>query len=125
MAVFNAGFGIKSLGQYMCSPTSLSPRSSAIIPRTQVIQSKLTRLASRYVANTFANRWLSVSSWIDWSAGRPIPGDDGDKFMPGGYKMRDLGPRSMSGHGHEEATKDEVNIYKAMVPNATIDAIVN
>lgn len=58
-------------------------------------------------------------------AGRPIPGDEGDRFMPGGYLTRDLGPSSMVGRGLAEATKDEVDIYKAMAPAATINAIID
>ena len=31
--------------------------------------------------------------------GQPVPGDDGDKYMPEGYKIHEIGPRSMRGRG--------------------------
>ena len=31
--------------------------------------------------------------------GLPIPGDDGDAYGPQGYKIHEIGPRSMRGKG--------------------------
>ena len=33
--------------------------------------------------------------------GLPIPGDDGNKYRPNGYKIPEVGPESMRGKGGE------------------------
>ena len=33
--------------------------------------------------------------------GLPVPGDEGDKYWPGGYKISDVGPKSMRGKGED------------------------
>ncbi|GAB7350864.1 hypothetical protein MBLNU459_g1388t1 [Dothideomycetes sp. NU459] len=54
-----------------------------------------------YVEGSFRNRW-SLQAWIDWIGGRPIPGDQGDKFQPKGIKTFGVGPKSMQGKGLAE-----------------------
>ena len=36
--------------------------------------------------------------------GLPIPGDEGDKYSPGGYRIPEVGPRSMKGKGGDYAS---------------------
>jgi hypothetical protein len=72
-----------------------------------------------YVEPTFANRWC-LQSWIDWLAGRPIPGDEGDKYFPQGYKSSVIGPAFLAGKGLEQAEKDEEQIREIMRPDVTI-----
>ncbi|KAI5206207.1 hypothetical protein AUEXF2481DRAFT_35405 [Aureobasidium subglaciale EXF-2481] len=72
-----------------------------------------------YVEPTFANRWC-LQSWIDWLAGRPIPGDEGDKFFPQGYKSAVMGPAFLAGKGLAQAEKDEEQIRNIMRADATI-----
>ena len=55
-----------------------------------------------YIKPTFAWRW-NIQAWIFWALGKPIPGDGGDKYIPQGYDIRKVGPRSMAGEGLEQA----------------------
>jgi hypothetical protein len=73
----------------------------------------------RYVEPTFANRWC-LQSWGDWAAGRPIPGDEGDKYFPQGYKSSVMGPAFLAGKGLEQAAKDGEQIRHIMRPDMTI-----
>ncbi|KAH0284001.1 hypothetical protein M436DRAFT_74095 [Aureobasidium namibiae CBS 147.97] len=72
-----------------------------------------------YVEPTFVNRWC-LQSWLDWSAGRPIPGDEGDKYFPQGFKSSVMGPAFLAGKGLEQAEKDEEQIQHIMRPDVTI-----
>lgn len=40
---------------------------------------------------------------MSWSLGLPLPGDDGDRYSPGGYRIAEVGPTSMRGKGAEYA----------------------
>ncbi|KAE8355566.1 hypothetical protein BDV28DRAFT_128689 [Aspergillus coremiiformis] len=53
-----------------------------------------------YVAPTFRNRWGPVA-WFTWAMGRPLPGDQGDKYYPQGYYTPDVGPKYFEGKGRE------------------------
>ena len=44
-----------------------------------------------YVRPTFANRW-GLGAWVRRLQGLPVPGDEGDKYHPQGFKMVDVGP---------------------------------
>ncbi|KAI4843621.1 hypothetical protein E4T44_06646 [Aureobasidium sp. EXF-8845] len=72
-----------------------------------------------YVEPTFVNRWC-LQSWLDWAAGRPIPGDEGDKYFPQGFKSSVIGPAFLAGRGLEQAAKDEEQIRQIMSPDVTI-----
>ncbi|KAH0278767.1 hypothetical protein KCU91_g2218, partial [Aureobasidium melanogenum] len=72
-----------------------------------------------YVEPTFANRWC-LQSWIDWLAGRPIPGDEGDKYFPQGFKSSVMGPAFLAGKGLAQAEKEEEEIRQIMRPDVTI-----
>ncbi|KAI4730291.1 hypothetical protein E4T49_01917 [Aureobasidium sp. EXF-10728] len=72
-----------------------------------------------YVEPSFANRWC-LQSWIDWLAGRPIPGDEGDKYFPQGFKSSVMGPAFLAGKGLAEAEKDGERIREIMGPGVTI-----
>ncbi|KAE8309857.1 hypothetical protein BDV41DRAFT_418081 [Aspergillus transmontanensis] len=54
--------------------------------------------APYYVAPTFRNRWGPVA-WLTWAMGRPLPGDEGDKYYPRGYYTPDVGPKYFEGKG--------------------------
>ena len=54
--------------------------------------------APYYVAPTFRNRWGPVA-WLTWAMGRPLPGDEGDKYYPRGYYPPDVGPKYFEGKG--------------------------
>jgi hypothetical protein len=34
--------------------------------------------------------------------GRPVPGDEGDKYYPSGYNISDVGPKYFEGKGRKE-----------------------
>ncbi|THY00825.1 hypothetical protein D6D03_06254 [Aureobasidium pullulans] len=72
-----------------------------------------------YVEPTFANRWC-LQSWVDWMAGRPIPGDEGEKYFPRGFKSSHMGPAFLVGKGLAQAEKDEDQIREIMRCDATI-----
>jgi len=44
-----------------------------------------------YVKPSLGQRW-EPKAWIRWAMGVPVPGDEGQKFSPDGYKIEDLGP---------------------------------
>ena len=44
-----------------------------------------------YVRPTIANRW-GLGAWLRRLQGLSLPGDDGDKFQPQGFKTVDIGP---------------------------------
>lgn len=53
-----------------------------------------------YVKPTFWNRF-EPRAWKSWIMGLPVPGDEGDKYRPSGYKIPELGPEFMRGKGAE------------------------
>lgn len=55
--------------------------------------------APYYVKPSLWERW-KPGAWKSWMMGLPIPGDEGDKYFPGGYKIPEIGPLSMRGNGH-------------------------
>lgn len=64
--------------------------------------------APYYVKPTFFERWRP-GAWYSWFMGLPLPGDEGQKYWPGGYKIYEMGPESMIGKGGEffsRATKE-------------------
>ena len=53
-----------------------------------------------YVKPTFWNRF-EPRAWFSRMMGLPVPGDEGDKYWPKGYKIGELGPESMRGKGED------------------------
>ena len=51
-----------------------------------------------YIRPTLWNRY-GPFAWISWFRGVPVPGDEGDKYWPKGYKIEEVGPRRMRGKG--------------------------
>jgi hypothetical protein len=60
-----------------------------------------------YVRPTIWNRW-GPSAWLSWVMGLPLPGDDGDKYYPGGYRTVDVGPS----HGKQGQKAMEATVGK-------------
>jgi hypothetical protein len=54
-----------------------------------------------YVKPTIWNRW-SPSAWFRRMMGLPLPGDDGDRFYPQGYKISEVGPSYFEGKGNDQ-----------------------
>ncbi|KAK5790806.1 hypothetical protein VI817_008093 [Penicillium citrinum] len=57
-----------------------------------------------YVQPTIWNRWGPMA-WLKWSLGQALPGDEGDKYYPQGYRTADLGPKYFEGIGRKEVEK--------------------
>jgi len=55
-----------------------------------------------YVRPTIWNR-NSLQSWKSWFMGLPIPGDEGGKHWPQGYKIHEIGPDFLRGKGADYA----------------------
>ena len=60
--------------------------------------------APYYVKPTFMQRW-KPAAWVSWIMGLPLPGDEGQKYWPGGYKIPEMGPESMRGKGADFGRK--------------------
>ncbi|KAJ5211148.1 hypothetical protein N7491_010968 [Penicillium cf. griseofulvum] len=57
--------------------------------------------APYYVKPTFWNRW-GPTAWLTWALGRPLPGDEGNKYYPTGYSVPDVGPKHFEGKGRKQ-----------------------
>jgi hypothetical protein len=57
--------------------------------------------APYYVKPTLWNRWGPMA-WLTRAMGRPVPGDEGDKYYPSGYNISDVGPKYFEGKGRKE-----------------------
>lgn len=68
-------------------------------------------MAPWYVKPTLWNRF-GPSSWISRLRGLPLPGDEGDKYWPKGYRLQDIGPDIMSGKGAEYAKESKERLVK-------------
>lgn len=62
-----------------------------------------------YIQPTVWNRY-SLQSWTSWLMGLPIPGDEGDRYWPQGYKIHELGPDFMRGKGADYAKESRPKI---------------
>ncbi|KAM0794591.1 hypothetical protein BDR22DRAFT_883404 [Usnea florida] len=51
-----------------------------------------------YVKPSLWNRYGPMV-WMTWILGLPVPGDEGDRYRPNGYKIPEVGPDSMRGKG--------------------------
>jgi hypothetical protein len=49
----------------------------------------------------FLNRW-GPEAWFVRAAGGYVPGSEGEKFIPQGYKFEEVGPRVMKNKGLDE-----------------------
>ncbi|KAJ5917400.1 hypothetical protein N7466_010954 [Penicillium verhagenii] len=69
--------------------------------------------APYYVKPTFWNRW-GPTAWLTWALGRPVPGDEGDKYYPTGYHINDIGPKYFEGKGQKaiEQTMEELKVFR-------------
>ncbi|KAL8771158.1 MAG: hypothetical protein Q9209_003329 [Squamulea sp. 1 TL-2023] len=58
--------------------------------------------APYYVKPTFWRRW-GPQAWVSRVLGLPVPGDEGAKYHPEGYKVLEVGPKVFLGKGAEFA----------------------
>lgn len=69
--------------------------------------------APYYVKPTFWNRW-GPAALLTRLLGRPVPGDEGEKYYPFGYSIPDVGPKYFEGKGRKalEETVEELKGYR-------------
>lgn len=41
------------------------------------------------------------TAWLTWALGRPVPGDEDDKYSSSGYRIQDFGPKYFEGKGQK------------------------
>ncbi|RDW63500.1 hypothetical protein BP6252_11045 [Coleophoma cylindrospora] len=63
-----------------------------------------------YNSPGFLNRW-GPEAWFVWLSGGKIPGSDGDKYIPEGYRFEEVGPKIMKGKGVEESNVMEQKLW--------------
>lgn len=68
--------------------------------------------APYYVKPTFWNRWGPIA-WVTRLLGRPLPGDEGEKYYPSGYAIEDVGPRYFEGKG-KNAMQETLEEFKTL-----------
>lgn len=59
-----------------------------------------------YVKPSLWKRW-GLEAWATWLVGGTLPGDEGSRYIPQGFKTEELGPNSFQGKGlaHMAETK--------------------
>ncbi|KAL8849649.1 MAG: hypothetical protein Q9221_005416 [Calogaya cf. arnoldii] len=62
----------------------------------------LWEAAPYYVKPTIWRRW-GPGAWVSRLMGLPVPGDEGAKYYPEGYKFPEVGPKVFLGKGEESA----------------------
>ena len=83
--------------------------------------------AARYIAHpwyvqpTFWSRW-GPSALIARLLGGVLPGDEGTKYMPQGYRLAELGPDRMKMKGREFMEKDRIRLRQDVLLTCPIAA---
>ncbi|KAF2089450.1 hypothetical protein K490DRAFT_36961 [Saccharata proteae CBS 121410] len=57
-----------------------------------------------YMKPSFKARW-GLGAWVRWLSRKPLPGDEGKKYHPEGYAIREMGPEGLKDKGYEEMEK--------------------
>ena len=62
-----------------------------------------------YVKPSFSKRW-GPKAWLTRALGRKLPGDDGNRYCPEGYRFDEIGPAGLEGKGitEMEATRAQL-----------------
>ncbi len=64
-----------------------------------------------YVKPTFRRRW-GPTAWVTRLLHQNIPGDDGNKYCPEGYRITEVGPSTQKGKGTEEMKEIENHLME-------------
>ena len=64
-----------------------------------------------YVKPSFRSRW-APKAWVTWILRRKLPGDDGNKYAPEGYKFDEVGPRALKGKGQAEMESTRLRLIQ-------------
>lgn len=62
-----------------------------------------------YVKPSFKRRW-GPRAWVTRLVGRKLPGDDGNRYAPEGYKFTEIGPQSLKGKGLDQMEKTRLRL---------------
>lgn len=62
-----------------------------------------------YIEPRFSNRW-GFTALMRRAAGKPVPGDEGEKFMPKGYVISEVGPEGLRGRGKNEMAETRTKL---------------
>lgn len=65
-----------------------------------------------YIKPTIWRRW-GPKSWLTRLAGRKLPGDDGNIYMPEGWTYAELGPRVLRNKGTQEMDDNQAQMLKS------------
>lgn len=63
---------------------------------------------------TRSARWGPMA-WLSWLQGKPLAGDEGQKYEPDGCDVAELGPVALKGKGQEEmqASREKISRLNA------------
>ena len=64
-----------------------------------------------YVKPTMSRRW-GPRAWISRLAGRKLPGDDGNFYLPEGWIFPELGPSALKNKGIKEMDQERARMLK-------------
>lgn len=65
-----------------------------------------------YVKPSLSRRW-GPKSWMARLLGRKLPGDDGNRYAPEGYKFTEIGPKAQSGKGIKEMKETRTKLARS------------
>lgn len=71
--------------------------------------------APYYIRPSWLERW-SLQAWMVWARGRPLPGDEGEKYHPKGYKIMELGPKAALGRSAQSTDEVQRLLFKGACP---------
>ena len=72
---------------------------------------RLMDAAPWYIKPTMWNRF-GPWAWVTRMMGLPLPGDEGGKYWPRGYKIQDVGPRFTRGSGGDFVKAEKEKVLK-------------
>lgn len=95
--------------RHLCLPRpsflAVKPVHDAPNPDTHLFNFEQKTLQPWYVRPTFWSMWGPQALMLRALGGR-IPGSRGDRYMPGGYDLKTIGPEPQKGRGLEEMELD-------------------
>ena len=50
---------------------------------------------------------------MTWLVGGSLPGDEGDRYIPQGFRVKDIGPKSPKGKGLESMADTQTRLSRA------------
>ena len=95
---------------FLPRPSFLRLRNTGSAPTPQGTYHLMRYVAAPfYIQPTVWRRW-GPPSWGARLLGLPLPGDEGDRYRPGGYRVGDVGPDRMQGKGEAWARESQAKL---------------